>query len=42
MDMGRMAAVMPVLQFICKELHVNSAEFRSILTDTALDRCHLE
>lgn len=41
-DMGRMAAVMPVLQFICKELHVNSAEFRSILRDTALDRCHLE
>lgn len=41
MVMGRMACVMPVLQFICKELHITSTQFRNILRDTRLDRCHL-
>lgn len=39
--LGRMACVMPVLQFICKELHITSTQFRSILRDTKMDRHHL-
>lgn len=35
-DMGRMSNVMPVLQFIAKEIHVSSVDFKEVLNESQL------